>query len=852
MTALTLFVCRCLLRLAPASFRARFAREILDDLSQLASTGSAPSPLAAVGDVWSTVRRERRAGSAGVWSNLGGDVTYAWRGWRRSPGFTATLLITLAVGLGLSAAIFSFADGYLFRPLPFPGSDRAYNVRDPNATPAALKASDVVALRESPVAAYGFVEWDSGDIFGAVTIGTSTVSVSSYEVSPGFRQVMTLPLLAGRDFTQDDHAEGAPVVAWLSHRFWSRHLHSDRSVVGQTLRVDGVRGPLDVHIVGILGSSVSSFDLNNRPPDLVVPKQGPMVTGPNRLSSPMVLLPPDVSAEVAGERIASVLQAVAPAADGRPRAVRLVPVRNYQVAGGTPTARVFFAGALLVMTLATLNVIHLLLARGAARAREIQLRVSLGASRWRIARSCLVESVLLATGGIGLGLAVGRGLNALIAAAVPDMPTAGRNLALVPMLFDIRVVVFAVGLGLVVALLGGVWPAWQAMGHAAAMGGRMTRTRHRTSKGLLISQLTVATTIVIGTAFIGLGIYRYLNQPLGVDLDDRFSIVVSGADGRILSGEPAAAVTAALRAVAGISAITVTDSRGIQDPIEVDGQAYTPAQLGAGRAWPSFREARGLDLQRGRWFTGEEFVTSADVAIVDTAAAHLLWPGREAIGQVVKVGSRTLEVIGVMTPVRAALDRSPTPRVIVPSPATTGSGRLVAWSPDGTASDLLPRISAAVSAAVPGATATVRTMTLDSEFERSIGEARFQTPVVLTFGVLATMLAGIGIFGLVSHLVEQRTREFGIRLAIGATRQHIWFSVIREAVVPALAGLALGSAGALALETVVTSTVFGWQSSGAVAVAVVVVILLSVAVLAALIPAARATRVDPALTLRAE
>jgi len=308
MTTLTLFVCRCLLRLAPASFRLRFAREILGDLSQLASTKSPPSALAAVSDVWRTVRRERQA---------------------------------VSVGLGLSAAIFAFADGYLFRPLPFPGSDRAYNVRDPNATIAsALKASDVVALRQSPVASYGFVEWNSGNVFGTISVGTSTVSVSSYEITPGFRAVMKLPLLAGRDFTPDDHLAGAPTVAWLTHRFWRRHLGGDRAAVGKTLRLESVRGPLDIHIVGILGPAVSSFDLNNRPPDLVTPQQGATVTGPNRLSFPMVLLREGVSQEVATEQIAATLQAIAPAADGRPRTVSLVPVRNYQVAGGAPTARV--------------------------------------------------------------------------------------------------------------------------------------------------------------------------------------------------------------------------------------------------------------------------------------------------------------------------------------------------------------------------------------------------------------------------------------------------------------------------------------------------------------------------------
>jgi len=205
-----------------------------------------------------------------------------------------------------------------------------------------------------------------------------------------------------------------------------------------------------------------------------------------------------------------------------------------------------------------------------------------------------------------------------------------------------------------------------------------------------------------------------------------------------------------------------------------------------------------------------------------------------------------------MTPIRDVLDRPLIPKIVLPSPDDTGFGRLVVWSRLGSADELRPRIAAAIGAAVPGAIATVREMTFDTEFARSIGEARFQTPVVMTFGVLATVLAGIGVFGLVSYLVERRTREFGIRMAIGASRQHIWLSVVREAVHPALVGLAVGSAGALVLESMVQSTVFGWASSGPIAVATVVAILLTVAVLAALVPAARATRVDPALTLRAE
>jgi hypothetical protein len=292
-------------------------------------------------DALGVVRRERgltgRGGApaGSPWSDLGGDVKYALRGWRRSPGFSITVVGTLALGLGLAAAIFSFADGYLFRPLPFPGGDRTYYVRDPNA-PIALLASDVVALRTSPVAEYGFVEWSAGHLYGELVIGDRRVPISSYDVSPRFRDTLKLPLVAGRDFTPDDHLAGAPIVAWLAHRFWQREFGGDPGVVGRTFRVEGPRGVSAVHVAGILSREVASFDLNNALPDLVVPVQGPRAVGPNNLSFPLVLVPEGRSVEQATQQIAAALEAVAPAADGRPRVVRLRSLVDAQLAGGRP------------------------------------------------------------------------------------------------------------------------------------------------------------------------------------------------------------------------------------------------------------------------------------------------------------------------------------------------------------------------------------------------------------------------------------------------------------------------------------------------------------------------------------
>jgi putative ABC transport system permease protein len=376
------------------------------------------------------------------------------RSWRRRPGLSATLVCTLAVGLGLGAAIFSFADGYLFRPLPFHSPDQLYFVRDSHARIASLLAGETNALRRSDVGVFGFVEWSTAARISAneMIVDGRQVRVLAYEVTPAFGQVLRIPLVAGRLFEDADHQDGAAIGAWISHRFWQRELGGDPTILNRSYRVTGGHA-VDVTIVGILDRGVASFDLNNAPPDLVVPalvEVAPQVVNRNALSFPIVRLPGTMTRAEGEARISAALQAVAPPGDGRPRAVRLRPLRDVQVQGGQPTARVLFAGALLVLLLVAINVAHLLLAQGVARAGEIATRAALGASRWRIVRLFLVESVILGTAGTTGGLLMGAWLSEIIAARIPQYPTAGRNLALVPMVFDARVVVSAVTLARII------------------------------------------------------------------------------------------------------------------------------------------------------------------------------------------------------------------------------------------------------------------------------------------------------------------------------------------------------------------------------------------------------------------
>jgi hypothetical protein len=371
----------------------------------------------------------------------------------------------------------------------------------------------------------------------------------------------------------------------------------------------------------------------------------------------------------------------------------------------------------------------------------------------------------------------------------------------------------------------------------------------RLSRAILVSELAVATMVIVGAVFVGLGIHRYLNQPLGYDYQDRIRISASTANGRSLAGDEAAAAARAVRLVSGVTRTALERPISSRN-VEVAG--LDTKEISAFAVTLDYFETWGMNLRQGRWFEPAEFGDSAGPAVVDERFAQLAWPDTDPIGATVRAAGSLRRVVGVVQARRELLDRDLPPAVYVPALESAGRTPIIAWAPGVNVEDVGARLTAAVQAAVPGATVTVRAMTFESLFQRGIGEARFQAPIVSAFGVLAIILAGIGVFGLVSYLVEQRTREFGIRMALGANLGDVWRTVMRESIQPTVIGLVLGAAGALALESVVESSVFGWKSSGPLAIAIVACGLLAVAAVAALKPAARATRIDPAITLRAE
>ncbi|HET9272110.1 MAG TPA: ABC transporter permease, partial [Vicinamibacterales bacterium] len=373
----------------------------------------------------------------------------------------------------------------------------------------------------------------------------------------------------------------------------------------------------------------------------------------------------------------------------------------------------------------------------------------------------------------------------------------------------------------------------------------------RLSRAILASELAVATIVMVGTVFIGLGIWRYLNQPLGFDYDDRYSVSVTRAAGQATSIPEVMTGIEAIRGVNGVRAAATERLFSVRD-IEIPGVAIDPRTMSASGATEGYFEAWNLRLRRGRWFTAAELMGQEPVVVINETLARKVWPGAEPLGQEVRASGVLARVIGVVEPTRTRLAMDPIGHVYVPVAQPRAWTSAAVWAPGLSADDLQRRVAGVIRGVVPDAEVRVQPVTLERLFGRDVGEALFQAPIMLAFGALAFVLAGVGVFGLVSYLVEQRTREFGIRFALGARPADVWRSVIRQSLIPALAGLAVGIGGAWTLESVVRSSVFGWQSSGAGAIGAVAVALLGVTILAAAVPARRAMRIDPATTLRAE
>ena len=813
------------------------------------------------------------------------DIRHAWRLLRRTRGFTITAAAVLAISIGANTAVFSVINSLLLRPLPYPEPDRLVQVvitHDPAKVNYTLNTSipKFMAWTQNVRIFSHLAAYQAADPGVNLIDGGQPEHLSALHVTQEYFGVFGARALHGRVFTpNEDHPEGAP-VAVLGHGFWVRRYGGNPAVVGRVLPLGGT----SYAIVGVLTADFR--------PDPPVDVYLPLRADPFSLDFADVVrvvgrMYPNITVARAAGQLAHTSQDFRekfPLSMGGWEDFWAVPLRDAMVGDVKPALRMLSGAVIFVLLIGCANVATLLLARGQRRRREIATRAALGAQRSRVVRQLLTESALLALCGGVLGLAAGvAGLRAIVRAgadAIPSLAREGTAIALDP-----HVVWFTVAVSLATGVLFGVLPAlttsrvdlssaFKDAGTPADGGWR----RHRTQSALVVLEMALAIVLLVGCGLM----VRTLVALRDVDrgFDPRRIIAFDTS----LSGTPlqqtdavAAAVRSArqrLEAVPGIAAFAASralplepafalpftiDRRPLNAPFEgnVDWRGVSPAYFDVFR----------IPVLRGRAFDEHDDRDGQAVVIVNAALARRYWQNNDPVGETLTIGTGAgpefregpRRIIGVVADPRdEEANRDPVPMVYVPlaqvsDAMTARNNRLfpLTWV---VRTEIEPRlVKEAIERelrSAAGGLPIARTRTMEEVFAGPARRAAFHVTLMSAFAAVALLLAIVGFYGLMSYSVQQRTQEIGIRMALGAMPADVRTMILVQGLKLAGTGVVLGSAAALALTRVMVSLVFGVKTYDPAVFAGVALLLSAIALVAALVPAHRATRVNPLEAVR--
>jgi putative ABC transport system permease protein len=881
---------RRLLRLFPAEFRRDFGddmtRTFEDQRGDVAARGGSMAHLRLWRDtvvgILTTAPREH-------WDLLRQDVLYGLRNLRRSPGFAAVAIAALAVGIGANTAIFSIVNGVLLEPLAYRESDRLVTLFEqiPGAPVRfGFSAPDFTIVRGATrsfdgMAAYRNVSYELSGLAESERVIVSRVTPELFDV------LGTIPVL-GRPFTTEDDATDAR-VAILSHALWRRAFQRDQGILGRTIALDRqsyvVIGVMPEWMVFPPRGSV----MNGEPADVYVPMAFTPVEragfGSMYNNSTVARLKPGVTLDQAGADLAAAQRVLAPQYPASLRGLGdqltfpVVPFGE-EVVGRSRRLLVVLMGAVgIVLLICCADVANLMLTRSAGRRRELAVRSALGATQIRVVRQLLTESLVLAMSGAAVGLGLAFAIMQVVLA------TAGEAL---PRPDDIqlngRVVLFALALAVLTPLLFGVMPALRSavMSTATTLrdGPRSStpdRRRHRLLAGLVVAQCALALMLSVGAGLLIRSFVRLTQTDTGFRADQVVNALAVLPSGRYGTGaqvktfyRDAVAAVAALPGV--VSAGAATDR-----PLNVrERRVFTPdssAQQTPDRTiantWTVGRyfEALGIPLRTGRFFTDDDEVPGAErVVIISEMLARKLWPNGDAIGRQLKWGNQSspqpwMTVVGIVGDIKqGALDSEIVVQTYQPLmqavPDRLGLPIIRFYSEV----NLLVRSERPSAAVIGELSAALRR--LDPELaiskvqpvveiiDDSVKTQRFSTMVLAIFAGVALLLAALGSYGVLSNVVAQQRREIGVRLAFGASSSSVLWLVLRRALTMMAIGTVVGLAGALALTQVMSGLLYEVQARDGVTFAGATVGLALLLLFASLVPAWRATRVDPIVALR--
>jgi predicted permease len=807
------------------------------------------------------------------------DLRYGIRMLWNSPGFTAASIVCLALGIGATSAIFSIVNAVLLRPLPYNHSERLIRIY-----------SEFPTFKKFWVSAPEFLEiqknvknWESveGWVNQGVNLagGNDPIRVTASYVTGGLLPMLGVSPAVGRLITPQDDAPAASATTVLSYGLWQSAFGGDKGVIGRSVLWNGSKST----IIGVMPKGFHFPPGEADPPEAWAPLQIDPAKPGNRSGhflSAIGMLKPGVTVSQARDEMKQ-LVALWGLQDGSKR--HMLNPKNHplvmfafqeEVVGGVRLAMLMLLGAVgFVLLIACVNVANLLLARAEARQREIAIRKAMGAAVWRLARQFITEGVALSLGGALLGLALAFvGLRVIARANASNIPRVNE------IGLDTTVLLFALGVSLVTGIAFGLAPLAQIIAgnvhetlKAAASRTTASVASGRFRKALVVTEMALALILLIGTGLMVRAFWKLQEvhagfQPAGL-LTMRVALpqAVYPENQRVLQFWTS--VQQRVAALPGVESATIVSGLPPMRQIMAnDTQIEGWVQREGGPIqnmdyWqltgPRFFETMGIRLIDGRYFDDRDGASAPLTVMVNQTTARMYWPGESALGHRVKPGFQGdwRTVVGVVEDVKnAGLDKPAATELYIPYLQTTGLGMrtgfviLRAKGDPGKMVGPSRGVIHEIDSSLP--VAAVRTM--DEVLSSAQARPRFLTLLLTMFSGVALVLAAVGIYGVISYSVAQRTNEFGIRMAMGASQPEVLRMVLGQGLLLGLIGVGLGAAGALALTRLIRGLLFGISSFDPVTFLVMAVLLTVVTLAACWVPARRATRVDPMVALRYE